>query len=279
MQTTDLLIIAGKGQYPRRLLEGARKAGVSRIGVMSFRGQTDRSLAALADVHCRLGIGEVGRVLDWIASSGFHSVVMVGQISPAALFATRFDAIGREALAKLRAKSAHTIFGTVAERFSQLGVTVIPASSYMDECIPAAGVLSRRAPDARELADIARGADAALAVGKMDVGQTVVVKDGMVLAVEAFEGTNAAIRRGCALGGRGAVVFKAARDGHDMRFDIPVVGLETMKRLVRSRASAIAFQAGRVILLDREKFLALADRRGIAVVAVDSGLPPAPTRP
>ena len=279
MQTTDLLIIAGKGQYPRKLLEGARKAGVGRIGVLSFRGQTDRALASLADVSVRFGIGEIGRAFDWLPSSGFHSVVMVGQISPAALFATRFDALAREMLSRLRSKSAHTIFGAIAEHFGKYGVRVIPASSYMDDCIPEAGVLSRRAPDARELADIARGAEAALAVGKVDVGQTVVVKDGMVLAVEAFEGTNAAIKRGCALGGRGAIVFKAARDGHDMRFDIPVVGLQTMRRLVRSRASAIAFQAGRVILLDKEEMLALADRRGIAVVAVDSGLPHAPTRP
>ena len=116
-------------------------------------------------------------------------------------------------------------------------------------------------------------------VGVHDVGQTVVVKSGMVLAVEAFEGTNAAIRRGGKLGGKGAVVFKAAREGHDMRFDIPVVGLKTLKVMRRAGATALGFQAGRLILLDREAVVEFADRHGIAIIGVDSGLPPAPLRP
>ncbi len=278
MDNDDLLIIAGKGRYPRLLLDGARKAGVGRIGVLAFRGQTSRSLCA-ADFSARFGVGEVGRMKDWILSTGVKNVVLAGQISPAALFTTRFDPVARGILAKLGAKCAHSIFGAVLEYLSGFGLRVLPASSYMDDCIPQAGVLTRRAPDAREEADIARGHAAAMAVGVVDVGQTVVVKDGMVLAVEAFEGTNAAIKRGCRLGGRGAVVVKVARDGHDMRFDIPVVGKETMRRLVRSKASALAFQAGRAILLDREEVIREADRHGIAVVALDSGLPPAPLRP
>ena len=279
MDNDDLLIIAGKGRYPRLLLDGARKAGVGRIGVLAFRGQTSRSLCAAADFSARFGVGEVGRMKDWILSTGVKNVVLAGQISPAALFTTRFDLVSRGILAKLGAKCAHSIFGAVLEYLSGFGLRVLPASSYMDDCIPQAGVLTRRAPDAREEADIARGHAAAMAVGVVDIGQTVVVKDGMVLAVEAFEGTNAAIKRGCRLGGRGAVVVKVARDGHDMRFDIPVVGKETMRRLVRSKASALAFQAGRAILLDREEVIREADRHGIAVVALDSGLPPAPLRP
>ena len=124
-----------------------------------------------------------------------------------------------------------------------------------------------------------RGMEVARDVGAHDVGQTVVVKSGMVLAVEAFEGTNAAIRRGGRLGGKGSVVFKAAREGHDMRFDIPVVGLKTLKVMKRAGATALAFQAGRLILLDREAVVDFANRHGIAVVGVDSGLPPAPLRP
>ena len=118
-----------------------------------------------------------------------------------------------------------------------------------------------------------------MTIGTVDIGQTVVVKDGMVLAVEAFEGTNAAIRRGAKLGGRGAVVVKIARDGHDMRFDIPVVGAKTLRVLRRSSISALAFQAGRTILLDREEVLREANRLGIAIVALHTDLPPAPTRP
>ena len=279
MENDDLLIIAGKGQYPQKLLEGARKAGVGRIGVLGFRGQTSRALCAQADCSARFGVGEVARIREWAGAAGFHNAVLAGQISPLALFATRFDAEARRVLSSLRVKSAHSIFSAVIGLFESAGLQFLPASVYMDDCLPAAGLLSSRAPDERELADIARGRAAAEALGAVDVGQTVVVKDGMVLAAEAFEGTNAAIKRGASLGGAGAVVVKGARDGHDMRFDIPVVGLATMCRLARSRVSALAFQAGRTILLDRAKFLDLANRRGIAVVAFDSGLPPAPLRP
>jgi DUF1009 family protein len=115
-------------------------------------------------------------------------------------------------------------------------------------------------------------------MGVHDVGQTVVVKSGMVLAVEAFEGTNAAIKRAGRLGGRGGVIFKAARSGHDMRFDIPVVGLKTLKVMKRAGVSALAFQAGRLIMLDREKVLSFADKHSIALVGINSGLPYAPTR-
>ena len=116
-------------------------------------------------------------------------------------------------------------------------------------------------------------------MGRHDVGQTVLVKDGMVLAVEAFEGTNAAIRRGGRLGGKGAVLVKGAREGHDMRFDIPVVGLKTLKMMRRAGVTALAFQAGRLILLDREKVLSFADRYGIAIVGIATDLPSAPLRP
>lgn len=275
----DLLIVAGKGCYPHELLTGARNAGVGRIGVLAFRGQTDRELCRQADECITFGIGEYTRIRDWLKTSGFSNAVMAGQISPISLFATRFDAESRAILASLKSKSAHSIFGAVVAAFESAGLRMLPASVFMDNCIPSAGTLSAREPDEREMADIRRGHEAALALGRVDVGQTAVVKDGMVLAVEAFEGTNAAIKRGGALGGRGAVVVKVAREGHDMRFDIPVFGHATIKRLVRSRCTALAVQAGRAVFLERERALKLANRSGIAIIAIESGLPPAPLRP
>ena len=276
---SDLLILAGAGQYPRLIAEGARAAGVKRLGVISFRGQTDRRLARMADVAVTFGVGEIARIQSWIASQGFPHVVLAGQISPSALFATRFDELSRSLLRQMKAKNAHSLFGTVAHLIEEVGVRVLPASVYMDACLPSPGVLTARAPDDRELADIRRGLDTALALGTVDVGQTAVVKDGMVVAVEAFEGTNAAIRRGARYGGRGCVVVKAARVGHDMRFDIPVIGAKTLRRLVLSRVSCLAFQAGRTILLDREEVVRGADRHGIAIVSLETDLPAAPTRP
>ena len=149
----------------------------------------------------------------------------------------------------------------------------------MERHLPGEGVLTARAPDERETADIRHGAEVMRDMGRHDVGQTVLVKDGMVLAVEAFEGTNAAIKRGGRLGGKGAVLVKGAREGHDMRFDIPVVGLKTLKVMKKAGVSALAFQAQRLMLLDKEEVIAFANRHGIAIVGFATDLPPAPTRP
>ena len=175
-------------------------------------------------------------------------------------------------------KNAHTIFGKLVEEMEKAGVKVLPASSYMDGAIPGEGVLTARGFTEHEQSDIGRGIQVAQDVGRHDVGQTVLVKSGMVLAVEAFEGTNAAIRRAGRLG-KGSVLFKAAREGHDWRFDIPVVGLKTLKTMKSAGVTALGFQAGRLILLDRERVIEYANRHSIAIVGVDCSLPPAPLRP
>jgi DUF1009 family protein len=148
----------------------------------------------------------------------------------------------------------------------------------MEDNLPGVGCLTKRGLTEAERQDVAHATEVARDVGIHDVGQTVMVKSGMVLAVEAFEGTNAAIKRGGRLGGKGSVVFKAAREGHDMRFDIPVVGLKTLKVMKKAGVTALAFQAGRLILLDRAEVIAFADKNSIALVGIDSGLPPAPLR-
>lgn len=275
----DLLIIAGAGQYPLLVAQGARAAGVQRIAVLALRGQASRKIDRYADEVCRIGVGEVQRAMEWIRSRAIRQVMLAGQIHPTALFTTRFDAKAREIMSRLKTKSAHTIFGAVAALLEESQLQVLPASTYMERFLPEAGVLSARAPDARETADIAHGHRAALTLGAVDVGQTVVVKDGMILAVEAFEGTNQTIRRGGKVGGKGAVVVKVAKEGHDMRFDIPVIGEATIATLKKAGVSALAFQAGRLVMLERPKVVAAADRLNIALVGLDSGLPAAPLRP
>ena len=280
MDSSELLVIAGAGQYPLLLAAGARKAGVKRLAVLAFRGQTDRAVLSFADEYRKFGVGELQNMLDWVKTLGIKNAVLTGQISPSALFTTRFDPLLLSIMRGLKVKCAHSIFGALIKLLADsAGVTVLPSSLYMDDYLPSPGVLTARAPDSREEDDIRRGYSAAMAMGTVDVGQTVVVKDGMVLAVEAFEGTNAAIKRGAALGGRGAVVVKIAREGHDMRFDIPVIGAKTMRVLRRTGISALAFQAERTVFLDREEVIREADRCGIAITALRTELPPAPTRP
>ena len=279
MVDRKLLIVAGSGDYPARMALGARRAGVNHLSMIAIKGMTARSTAALADEVAWFGIGQMRAIFDWAEASACHWGVLAGQVRPAALFRTRFDDLSRQWLNELGVKNAHTIFGKIAAEMEKRNIRVIPASCFMDESMPGVGVLTRRAPDERERADIAFGHECAMKICGMDIGQTLCVKDGMVLAVEAFEGTNRAILRGGKLGGKGQVVVKVAKEGHDMRFDIPVVGEKTIKTLRKSGASALAFQAGRLLMLDREKTVALADRYGIAIVGLDSGLPPAPLRP
>ena len=274
-----LLVVAGAGSYPRLVIEGAKRAGVSRVDVMSVHGSTDSATVRAADGEHRVALGTLDEAVRWAGAQGYDGLVMAGQINPLSLFRCRFSDEVRAWLRELPAKNAHTIFRKLIEKFEQYGSKVLPASLFMDGHVPGVGPVASRGFSDAEAEDIRCGIEVAHDVGVHDVGQTVVGKSGMVLAVEAFEGTNAAIRRGGKLGGKGAVVFKAAREGHDMRFDIPVVGLKTLKTMRRAGATALGFQAGRLILLDREAVVEFADRHGIALVGVDSGLPPAPLRP
>lgn len=277
--TDKLLILAGSGTYPACIAAGARKAGVRHITVLAFRGMTSRDLKALSDEMVWFGVGELRAIFDWAKGQGFASALMAGQIRPLALFTTRFDDLARSWLSGLPVKNAHTIFGKIAAEMEKIGVRVMPASCYMDDYILGAGVLTQRSPNAHELRDITFGHQVARDICGHDIGQTLVVKDGMILAVEAFEGTNQAILRGGKLGGKGAVVVKVAKEGHDMRFDIPVIGAATIAVLRKAGVSAIAYQAGRLVMLERPKVIAAADKLDIAIIGLDSGLPAAPLRP
>ncbi|HOE61868.1 MAG TPA: UDP-2,3-diacylglucosamine diphosphatase LpxI [Kiritimatiellia bacterium] len=277
--TDNLFIVAGNGTYPACVATGARRAGIRHITMLALRGATSRATAALADEIAWFGVGEVRRIFDWIARQGFPHAILAGGIPPIALFRTRFDDLARAWLNELPVKNAHTLFGRITTEIERLGIRVLPASCYMDDFLPGAGVFTRRGPTEREARDIDFGHRVACGIGGHDIGQTLVVKDGMILAVEAFEGTDAAICRGGKLGGPGAVVVKVAKTGHDMRFDIPVIGKQTIRVLRRARISALAFQAGRLVMLERDKVLAAADRLNLTVVGLDSGLPTAPMRP
>ncbi|MCX7817691.1 MAG: UDP-2,3-diacylglucosamine diphosphatase LpxI [Kiritimatiellae bacterium] len=271
---SHLLLIAGRGIYPRLLAESARRHGVRRLSVIAFPGETDRAVRRLADEVRTVRVGAMNEFLAAVQATGASDAVMAGQISPLSLFRARPDAAMMELLRQLPARNARTIFGALVARLEDLGLRVHPACRFMEDAMPAPGRLSRREPDEREWSDIALGRRVAKATSALEVGQTVVVKEGVVLAVEAFEGTDAAIRRGGALAGAGAVVVKTARTGHDLRYDIPVIGARTMRVLRRARVRALAVEAGRTILLERARLIEEADRMNLAWVALppdDSG--------
>ena len=274
---SKLLVVAGSGTYPELLVKGAKRAGVARVEVLALKGSTSRATVKAADATVWFAVGSIAEAVRRAGRGGFDCAVLAGQLNPLSLFRGRFEPEVKAWLAELPVKNAHTIFSKLIEKFEAAGTRIRPASLFMEDCLPGVGALTARGLTAAEAQDADHGFAVARDMGLHDVGQTVLVKAGMVLAVEAFEGTNAAIRRAGRLG-RGSVLCKAAREGHDMRFDIPVIGLKTLKEMKSAQVTALAFQAGRLILLDREAVVRYADRHGIAIVGVDSHLPSAPVR-
>ncbi len=262
-----LAIIAGKGAYPRLLAESARLQGVRHIVAVAFRHETDPRIEAVCDTVHWVYLGQLGRMLDALASTGAHHAVMAGQITPTHLFRIRMDARLIDLLKRLPERNAETIFGAVGDELRGIGVDLLAASSFMEAHMPSAGILTERVPTDEERRDIDLGFRIAKLSSGLDIGQTVILKRGTVLAVEAFEGTDAAIRRAGKLGGTGAVVVKVAKQGHDMRFDIPVIGLNTVKSLRKARIAAMAMEAGKAILLEREAVVARMNALGMCLAA------------
>lgn len=261
-------LIAGKGVYPIEFARAARAQGVQRLFAVAFKGETERSIEKLVDELRWLYVGQLQAMLDAFRESGVTTAVMVGQITPTHLYRVRPDRAMLNLLGSLKQRNAETIFGAVGTEMRKIGIELAPASLFMESAMPAPGLLAARAPNEEEAADIELGLQVAKATSGLDIGQTVVVKRGTVLAVEAFEGTDEAILRAGKLGGAGGVVVKVAKRGHDMRFDIPVVGMHTFKVLKKAGISTLAVEAGRTILLERERLVAEANRLGIAFTSV-----------
>ena len=270
MQPTELAIIAGKGAYPLELAESARRQGVKRLAAVAFKGETDPALERRVDEIAWIHLGQLGALVDALRRFGIPRAVMAGQITPTHLFRLRMDSAMLGLLARLKVRNAETIFGAVGDEMRKAGVELQPASLYMEANMPGPGLLGARAPTEAERADIDLGLQVAKVTSGIDIGQTVVIKGGTILAVEAFEGTDAAIERAGELGGEGAVIVKVAKRGHDMRFDIPVIGLHTFKVLKEVRAAVLAVEAHRTILLERAKLVAEADRLGLCFIAVET---------
>jgi DUF1009 family protein len=265
----SLSIIAGRGNYPRVLAESARKQGVKRIAAVAFKKETDTVIEKVADEVTWVHIGQLQAMLDALAAFRIPRVVMAGQIKPTHLFNIRPDKRMFDLLARLKERNAETIFGAVGEELKTIGVELMQASLFMESTMPAPGPIGHIPPTPAQWDDIRLGLRVAKATSGLDIGQTVVIKEGTVLAVEAFEGTDATILRAGELGGPGSVIVKVAKRGHDMRFDIPVIGDRTFDSMKKSGAKVLAVEASRSILLDREALVKMADQRGIAFLAVE----------
>lgn len=267
----SLILVAGRHAYPAMMARAARAAGVKRIVVLGFKGETGREVLPLADEVIWTNLGAMKPFLEKLQSTGIRHCVLAGQIAPSNLFHVRYDQLAREMMAKIESKNAHTIFGAVVDAIEELGIEVLPGNAFMECYTPDAGQLGKRAPTGREQADIELGLKLVKGTSEFEIGQTVAIKDGVIVAVEAFEGTNQCIKRAGKVGKAGCVIVKVPKTGHDMRFDIPVVGVKTFKMMKKARVSCLAVGAGKTILLEKEKLVALADRFNMAFVAIETG--------
>src|SRR4051812_25402682 len=222
-------MIAGNGVYPRLLAESARRAGVSRIVAAAFSGETDPKLEQLVDQTEWMRVGQLGRLINYFKSAGIRHAIMAGQIAPQNLFNLRPNMKALVLLARLKRRNAESMFGAIADELGTAGVELLPATTFIEEFLAPAGLIAGPRLSRREEADVDFGFTIAKEMSRLDIGQTVVVKGGTVLAVEAFEGTNEALKRGATLGRNGATMVKVSKLDQDMRFDVPVIGVETMR--------------------------------------------------
>ncbi len=268
MATPDTLgIIAGNGVYPRLLADSARKAGVKKIVAAAFTGETDPALKQHVDLVEWMRVGQLNRLLKFFREQEIHHAIMAGQIAPKNLFDLRPDFKALLLIAQLKQRNAETIFAAIADELAKVDVDLLPATTFLEDFLAPAGLIAGPKLSRREEEDVDLGWKIAKEIARLDIGQTVIVKNGTVVAVEAFEGTNDAIKRGGALARKGAVMVKVAKPNQDMRFDVPVIGVETIRVAAEAKLRVIAIEAGKTLLLERDAIVDLAERAKISIVA------------
>jgi len=260
-------IIAGNGVYPRLLADAARKAGVKKIIAAAFTGETDPVLTQHIDLIEWMRVGQLNRLLKFFNQNKVHHAIMAGQIAPRNLFDLRPDLKALMLLGKLKQRNAESIFAAIADELAKVDVDLLPATTFLEDSLATAGLIAGLKLNRREEEDVALGWKIATEIARLDIGQTVIVKNGTVVAVEAFEGTNEAIRRGGALAREGAVMVKVAKPNQDMRFDAPVIGVETIRVAAEAKLRVIAVEAGKTLLLERKAIADLAADSMLSIIA------------
>ncbi len=261
-------LIAGNGSFPIAFARAAKEKGMQVIAV-AHEGETLPELANLVDGIFWVKVGQLGKIIHIFKEQGIVDVLMAGGIKKTRLFGNTLpDMRGMALLAKMVHKKDDSLLRAVADELESEGIIVRESTLYLDSIIAQKGILTKRKPAKAERRDIEYGWQLAKEIGRLDIGQTVVLKDQVILAVEAIEGTDEAIRRGGKLCGQGAVVVKVCKPQQDLRFDLPAIGAQTVKSMVEVKASCLAVEAGKTIIIERETVIHEADRAGITIIAV-----------
>lgn len=269
-QSRTIGIIAGSGVYPATFISAARRMSPGvKLVVAAFHGETDPQLVDQADAAEWFRVAQLGKMIRFFRSQGVTEAVMMGQISPKNLFDLRPDLRVLMILARVKERNAETLFGAIADELGKEGIEVLSATTFLDDHLPAAGHVCGPNFGKRQLADAAFGFRIAKETSAHDIGQSVVVRHGTVLAVEAFEGTNACIRRGGELGrGKDVMLVKVSKPNQDFRFDVPVVGPLTLETCAAAGVKGITIEAGRTLLLEKEKVAELCAKYQIGIHAI-----------
>jgi len=260
-------LIAGNGQMPFLVIDGAHRAG-AEVAVAAIREETDPSIEKIADRLIWVGIGQLGKMLKFFRNEGVEKAIMAGQVKHVQIFSSAIpDMRMLKMLLRLPKRNTDTLIGAVATELASEGIELIDSTHFLKDHLPEAGTITKRAPDDRERKDIEYGLEVAREIGRLDLGQTIVVRDRACVAIEAMEGTDAVIRRAGELVRGKLTVVKIAKPDQDMRFDVPVVGLPTIETMITARATCISLTAGKTLMLDRAEMIKLANQHKIAIVA------------
>lgn len=268
MNSNNIGIIAGGGQFPLLFVEAARRAG-RRVVVVAHKGETDERVASAADAVCWVKLGQLGKLISFLKKEETAEVVFLGTITKTQIFRDVLpDFKGISLWNKIDRKQDDAILRAIADSLQSEGITVVESTLYLKHLLFPQGVLTRKKPSKKQLRDIEFGWRNARAIGELDIGQCVVVRNCTVLAVEAIEGTDATILRGGRLGKTDTVIVKVRKPGQDFRFDLPATGLTTIRSIKRVQGAVLAVEAGQSLLFDRERMVSEADEAGIVVVGV-----------
>jgi UDP-2,3-diacylglucosamine hydrolase len=261
-------LIAGNGKFPFLVLEGARKAG-AQIAVAAIREETDPAIEQVADRLIWVGIGQLGKLLKFFKNEGVSQAIMAGQVKHVQIFSNAIpDLRMLKMLLRLPKRNTDALIGAVAAELASEGIELIDSTQFLKHALPEVGTLTKRAPDERERSDIEYGLEVAREIGRLDLGQTIVVRDRACVAIEAMEGTDAVVRRAGELVRGKLTVVKIAKPDQDMRFDVPVVGVPTIETMIAARATCLSLTAGKTLMFDREEMIKLANKHKIAIAAV-----------
>lgn len=261
-------LIAGKGIYPRLTIEAARKAGVGKIVMAAFSNETSDEVIGMADKHEVVRVGQLGKMIKFFRKNGVEQALMAGQITPSNLFDLRPDIRTLVMLGKLKRKNAESIFGAIAQELSKDGIELLPATTFIEDALVGEGHCFGPPFTDRQIDDAHFAMGLAKQVSALDIGQSLVVRHGTVLAVEAFEGTNDCVRRGGAMGKRQALLAKVSKPNQDFRFDVPVIGPDTIRVAAEAGVMAIVLESGKTLVLDLPAVREACEELGVSVMGI-----------